>query len=356
MLTFCTLFNKVYLDKGLALFDSLKQTSSSFQLYVLSMDDITYKVLSDQNEPNLIPIKLEDFENDELQKAKANRKFSEYCWTCSSWLVSYILDTYHPDYCTYIDADLYFYSDPSVIIDEMKEKNASVQVISHHFADLISEQASISVGKYCVEFNTFRNDNNGRMLLDIWKGQVLKDCSVNKKKGICGDQKYLDNWVNDYPFVMEINNVGAGIGPWNLCQYQWHPNDKSSQFVVSRWDRKGPIVFVHYENINYLNESTAISPFVYSWKANKKFIDSLYVPYLQKLKHIKGLLKSQYGIDVLIRVHPNNENVEKKKKSSLFKRLQNALFTDRRAWHSLKVNLQINLPHKLYGHYSIIKF
>lgn len=356
MITLCTLFNKVYLDKGLVLFESLKQVSSSFQLYVLAMDDITYKVLSDQNEPSLIPIKLQDFENDELLKAKSNRKFGEYCWTCSSWLISYILDTYQSEYCTYIDADMCFYSDPSVIIDEMKEKNASVQVISHHFADLISEQASIPVGKYCVEFNTFKNDANGRMLLDIWKKQVLEDCSINKEKGICGDQKYLDNWVSDYPFVMETENVGAGLGPWNICQYKWHPKENSPKFVVSRWGKKGPLVFVHFENITYQDESKAYTPFVYSWKANKKFINSLYVPYLQKLKHIKVKLKSQYGVDVLIKVHPNNENVEKNNRASFLKSLYNTFFVDRRAWHSLKVNLLINIPHKFYGHYSIINF
>ncbi len=356
MLTFCTLFNKVYLDKGLVLFESLKQSSSSFLLYVLAMDDDTFKVLSDQNEKNLIPIKLQDFENDDLLNAKSNRKFGEYCWTCSSWLISYILDRYQPEYCTYIDADMYFYSDPLVIIDEMKEKNASVQVISHHFADLISEQASIPVGKYCVEFNTFRNDENGRMLLDIWKGQVLEDCSINKEKGICGDQKYLDNWVKDYPFVIETNNVGAGLGPWNLCQYRWHSNEKSSEFVVSRWGRKGTIVFVHFENITYIDECTAKSDFVYSWKADKKFIDALYVPYLQKLRDIKNMLRNRYGIDVMIKIHPNNEGKIKKVKTSVIKRMIRTIFFEKRTIHSLKVNFYINIPRILFQHYSIIKF
>lgn len=356
MITLCTLFNKVYLDKGLALFDSLKQTTPSFVLYVLAMDDITFTVLSDQKETSLVPIKLQDFENEELIKAKSNRKFGEYCWTCSSWLISYILDIYQPEYCTYIDADMFFYSDPSVIIQEMKEKNASVQVISHHFADLISEQASIPVGRYCVEFNTFKNDANGRMLLDVWKNQVLEDCSINKEKGICGDQKYLDNWVKDYPFVIETENVGAGLGPWNLCQYRWHPKDNRSKFVVSRWGRKGPLVFVHFENITYIDESMAHSPFVYSWKADKKFIDALYVPYLQLLRQEKSMLKEKYGIDVLIKIHPNNEGEKKKGGDGLIIRLVKALFIDKRAIHSFKVNLFINLPKRLYGSYSIIKF
>ena len=356
MLTFCTLFNKVYLDKGLVLFESLKKSSSSFQLYVLAMDEITYKVLSDQNEPNLIPIKLQDFENDDLLKAKSNRKFGEYCWTCSSWLISYILNCYQPEYCTYIDADMYFYSDPSVIIDEMKEKNASVQVISHHFADLIREQASIPVGKYCVEFNTFKNDVNGKMLLDIWKKQVAEDCSYNKEKGICGDQKYLDNWVINYSFVMETENVGAGLGPWNLCQYRWHPKDKNSEFVVSRWGKKGPLVFVHFENITYIDEYTAYSKFIYSWNANKKFIDKLYVPYLQKLRIIKRVLKRKYEIDELIKIHPNHENEIVKKKEGILRKIKHIFIDNKRVVYSLKVNLLINLPKRLYGHYSIIKF
>ena len=159
-MTFCTLFNSGYLDKGLALIHSLDHNASSYRLYVLAMDDKCYKVLCDYDYPNVIPIRLEEFENEELLCVKPSRKLGEYYWTCSSWLISYVLDTYKPDYCTYVDADLYIFSEPSVIIEEMTRRKASVQIVSHRFADVINEHACKGVGRYCVEFNTFKNYKN----------------------------------------------------------------------------------------------------------------------------------------------------------------------------------------------------
>ena len=119
MMTLCTLFNVNYLDKGLALYESLENVSNNFVLYVLAMDDKCYEILSDLKLPHIIPIKLIDFENEDLLKVKPTRSIGEYCWTCSSNLIRYVIDTYKPEYCTYIDADLFFYSDPYQIIEEM---------------------------------------------------------------------------------------------------------------------------------------------------------------------------------------------------------------------------------------------
>ena len=41
----CTLFNFYYLDKGLALYESLERVCEDFVLYVLAMDDDCYAYL-----------------------------------------------------------------------------------------------------------------------------------------------------------------------------------------------------------------------------------------------------------------------------------------------------------------------
>ena len=35
-----------------------------------------------------------------------------------------------------------------------------------------------------------------------------------------GDQKYLDEWPDLYSSCHIIENMGAGIAPWNYCQYE----------------------------------------------------------------------------------------------------------------------------------------
>ena len=77
----CTLYNSLYLDKGLVLYDSLCECAKDFKLYVLCMDDKCYEVLADLHQEHTIPIRLSDFENgdEKLLKAKENRSFGEYC-------------------------------------------------------------------------------------------------------------------------------------------------------------------------------------------------------------------------------------------------------------------------------------
>ena len=56
----CTLYNSLYLDKGLVLYDSLCECARDFKLYVLCMDDKCFDVLTRMNQANHIPVRLAD--------------------------------------------------------------------------------------------------------------------------------------------------------------------------------------------------------------------------------------------------------------------------------------------------------
>ena len=142
--TLCTLYNSLYLDKGLVLYDSLKACAKDFELYVLCMDEKCYEVLMDLGEKNLRPIQLAAVENKEILKAKSNRTTAEYCWTCTSRLIQYILATYQPECCTYIDADMYFYHDPQLLVDEMLNAGKSVMMVPHRFTSQNESEAQRS--------------------------------------------------------------------------------------------------------------------------------------------------------------------------------------------------------------------
>ena len=61
-------------------------------------------------------ISLKEFEDEELLRIKPSRSIAEYCWTCTSSTILYVLEKYKVESCTYLDADLFFYSSPSPII------------------------------------------------------------------------------------------------------------------------------------------------------------------------------------------------------------------------------------------------
>lgn len=301
-MTLCTLFNSLYLDKGLVLYDSLLENSGDFMLYVLCMDEKCYEVLTHLNLQFLSPIRLVDFEDEELLKIKKTRSLGEYCWTCSSSLIRYILQTYDTEYCTYVDADMYFYSDPSVVIDEMKMKGASVQVVGHRFNKYDAKHRSHILGTYCVEFNTFKNDENGLKLLNRWRNQCLEYCKIDGDGVHWADQKYLDGWCDKYSYCIETQNLGMGIAPWNIAQYKLMSNSPS--LVVFSHNKAYQVVFYHFENIEYLSENVVKMNVFKEWNVDKDLVEVLYRPYLSKIREKKTILKEKYGIDILLKTHP----------------------------------------------------
>lgn len=303
----CTLYNSLYLDKGLVLYDSLCECAKDFKLYVLCMDDKCYEVLTDLHQEYHIPVKLSDLESDnvELVTAKGNRPIGEYCWTCSSSFIKFVLGNYNEPICTYIDADMYFYHDPQVLVDEMLSARKSVMMVPHRFSQRNEKEAKI-VGTYCVEFNTFLNDEAGNKVLNHWHSQCLECCS-NIGDGIhWGDQKYMDEWPKLFSQSVHVcNNLGAGIAPWNIDRYKEFDGNNNT-LVYNETGESLPIVFYHFQSLVYKTHYLIYTGIPSNLGGiDYGFIDSLYCDYLCKIEKKKCLLKDKYNISTYIRQHPS---------------------------------------------------
>ena len=303
MTNLCTLFDSNYLDKGIVLYHSLERVSKAFCLYVLAMNEKCFEVLTDLNYPHLKPVRLEDFENEELIKAKGNRSRGEYCWTCSSSLIKYLLTTYDLDYCTYIDSDMCFYQDPQILIDEMVYAGAFAQVVEHRFAK--GDDRSWRVGTYCVEFNTFKNDKIGLQILNEWVEKCLDSCKQASDGIHWGDQKYLDPIVEKYrDYVNVLQNLGGGVAPWNIAQYKGISSIGNAIVFQEKSTKKMfELVFYHFEGITYLNRNKALVP-TYLDSGSNRILTGLYADYLNKIEQAKKILRAKYGIDHVIKEHP----------------------------------------------------
>ncbi len=299
----CTLYNSLYLDKGLVLYDSLCECAKDFKLYVLCMDDKCYEVLTDLHREHIIPIRLIDFEegDKDLLVAKSNRPIGEYCWTCSSSFIRFILKKYKESICTYIDADMYFYSDPQILIDEMLAVGKSVMITPHRFPTK-DEKLAKTVGIFCVEFNTFCNDPESLEVLEYWRSRCLECCS-NLGDGVhWGDQKYLEELVQKFQCVHVCANLGAGVAPWNFQSYTLGTDRK---LVVKDDMNEIPLVFYHFQGLSYISERYIMTGI----EKNRSDIDYsllnlLYLDYLQKIQSKKKYLKNRFCLDVMIKVHP----------------------------------------------------
>ena len=311
--TLCTLYNSLYLDKGLVVYDSLKECAKDFELYVLCMDDKCYEVLSDIGEERLKPIRLSDVENEGMLEAKSNRGVAEYCWTCSSRLIQYILETFKPTNCTYIDADMYFYQDPQFLVDEMLYAGKSVMMVPHRFTER-NQHLAQRVGTYCVEFNCFKNDEAGLKVLNHWHQKCLECCS-NLGDGIhWGDQKYMDEWPVLFKDEVHIcQHPGAGIAPWNIELYRDYNDNTGVSLLYERSGERIPIVFYHFQSVSYITREIVRTGIKVNHYTDYGMVDSLYRPYLQMIDKAKEFLAKKYNINLLITSHPSLNSAKWKK-------------------------------------------
>lgn len=296
----------MYLDKGLVLYDSLCESAKDFELYVLCMDEKCYEVLASFEDARLKPIHLYDVENAQMLEAKSNRSMAEYCWTCSARLIQYILESYMPNSCTYIDADMYFYNDPQILIDEMYKAGKSVMMVPHRFPKE-TERLATKVGIYCVEFNCFKNDEAGRLVLNHWHSRCLECCS-NIGDGVhWGDQKYMDEWPILFPDKVHVcEHYGAGVAPWNISLYKKNDCTDLKTILLKQSQGKIDLIFYHFQSVTYKTRKVINTGIMMNHKkVDVELVDSLYYPYLRKIEEKKSFLESKYSINTLIVTHPS---------------------------------------------------
>ena len=294
-MVFCTLFNKNYLSRGLALYHSLAEVCEDFKLYVFAFDNDTYEVLKKLNLPALIPVSLTELEDEELLMVKPTRSFAEYCWTSTSSTILWVLKNKNETSCTYLDADLFFYRSPHILLDEMPA-SASVLITSHNYTRQY-DQSALS-GKYCVQFMYFRNDENGLIALNWWRDRCIEWCYARQEDGKFGDQKYLDDWLTRFSGVHELQHLGC-LAPWNVQQYELtHPDQKT--LTVKKTKAIFDVVFFHFHGVKYFaNGKFILAP--RSYLLSNNFRKYFYAPYLQKLLTIdkdireRGLLRDTMG-------------------------------------------------------------
>ena len=286
MFNFCTLFNKNYLDRGLALHHSLIEScDESFTLYIYPFDQYTYDYLTLKKLKNVIIVAQSQFENQALLNVKTLRTSQEYCWTCTPSIIKFTIEHYRLDHCTYIDADLFFYKSPKILLDEIKINDAILITEHDYYAPYDQSQTS---GIYCVQFIMFKNNNKGMLALNWWVDKCIEWCFCRFEDNKFGDQKYLDDWPERFEGVHVLNRKEEALAPWNIQKYT---KNELKEFPV----------FFHFHSVKQ------IKPFQFyigGYKIPRNAIDKLYVPYLIQLYKNRKILKNE-GIILEVELQPD---------------------------------------------------
>jgi hypothetical protein len=270
---FCTLFDSRYLARALVMYRSLASScTGEFSLYALCMDDEAYSIVMDLALPRIVPLRLADFETQRLLTVKPSRSRGEYCWTCTPFVIGDTLARYGLDEVTYLDADLCFYSSPSPMLQEVRAAGDSVSITPHRYSPQYDYASSCGI--YCVQFVTAKADRRGIEVLQWWQDRCIEWCYARYEAGKFGDQKYLDDWPTRFDGIHVLHDVGAGVGPWNVQQYDLRRGDDGLR-VDGR-----PLVFFHFHDYRYFRGGQ--HDFGH-YRLPRAAIDLIYVPYAQAL-------------------------------------------------------------------------
>jgi hypothetical protein len=291
MITITTLSDKNYLLKGIALYESLIETTKGkFTLHYLCLDDFTYDKLYELKLPHLIPHKIIKYENDkDFKTLISNTKYIEngfcsYCFALASFFTNDIMESLKTKGVFYIDSDIILYEDIEKIINSHKNKSVGIHLhkhvpIGHH------------VGGYNVGVIYFKNNDIGRNVLKWWR-----DCVLDIKNkwyvpyGRVGDQAYLEAFEplfgkeNIFVFDDEIGHAA----PWNFNMIT-HLGNRGMV-----WNGEKQLIhFIHFSQFtpNFKNNSYNIDrDGGKTWgisQLNNVHIKEFYDDYYNRLKNVK---------------------------------------------------------------------
>jgi len=306
MYYFCTLFDINYLTRGIAMYESLMRHCNNFHLYIFPFDSKCYKILQSLNLANVTLVSLDEFEDEELLSVKKSRTIGEYCWTSTSSTILYCIEKYNLDHCTYIDADLFFFESPAILLNEVEDN--SILITDHRYSPQYNRE--YDCGKYCVQFIFFRNDENGLKALRWWRNSCLAWCFNRHEDGKFGDQKYLDDWLDRFKGVVELQHLGGGVAPWNIQQYSILKGGNDFLIREIESEKEFPLVFYHFHELTMIPDLNLFQICSYEIASDIKF--NLYLPYIVHLMRIEHNLETQFR-NLMPRIYNNKSSLEKLK-------------------------------------------
>ena len=286
MRTFTTISDKNYLDKGIALYESINKFLSKYKLFYLCLDKFTFNKIKEINDPNLIPLYIDDeFRNNAAFKILENNNkstpldYSDFHFALGSFFTHHIMEKELPNEVLYVDSDIIFYLNPELIFNAVEKKSIGIILHRHN-------KVGCHVGGYNVGVVYFRNDKTGKECLTWWRNVVMdKSNKWAKVYGVCGDQKYLELFESMFGNVKILDEDVGHAAPWNFRLYKYFGNK-----TIIEWNGKlQPLVFIHFSHFSYTDTSYKVAR-KKEWKLfppSKRYYDE----YWKTLKDIKRRYK-----------------------------------------------------------------
>lgn len=293
---YCTYFDSGYLSRGLALISSLRNHGDHSPVYVLALDEAAAFYLEEYASDNVHVLRIEQLERAEpaLLLLKESRSRMEYYFTCTPLLIRYVMNLQKipGGMSIYLDGDLFFFNDPELVIDDLG--HSSVGIIEHRYTE--SQQKKLSkYGRFNVGWVGFRDDLNGRTLLDWYSEKTLEWCSDKPENGKYADQGYLD-WFPEFQGVKILNSAGFNLAPWNVKRHEIEVNFDNVEKPEISVDEE-PLVFFHFHGLRKIADRYVTGELSYGARLTRSLKNYVYMPYVRELADIESRLLRNESIN-----------------------------------------------------------
>jgi hypothetical protein len=279
------------------------------RFWVLCLDDETFKQLEHLKLEDLELIRIDGFSDLEVLALRDVRAWREFCWTlAASFLNSIIEQSPLGTIVAYVDADCYFFSDLTIITDELNSSN-QILIHEHRFSPdrLMWEKSS---GRFNVGVVAGIVGDQFNSCISNWREQVIAECVLDPENGKCGDQAYLNTWPEKYTKLRIMPQKGAGVGPWNMANYTI--SQESKKIKVDEEN----LIFFHFSRFKIVRLNQIFSVYICAegYEVPKNIEQTIYKEYAKSLIAARRKLAYNYRHSWGI------EKLTTRKKIILFKR------------------------------------
>jgi|CXWL01.1.fsa_nt_gi hypothetical protein len=278
---FVTLFDNNFLPLGMCLYSSLLEHETPFHLWILCMDELVEQNLQRLALSNVSLIPLHEVEDAKLLKIKPTRSRAEYCWTLTPFTPQFVFDRDpQAKRVTYLDADLFFFASPKLLLDEFEYSGKHVLITEHAYDPRYERFGRAKrAGRFCVQFMTFRRSPEAAKVMRWWQERCLEWCYARVEDGKYGDQKYLDQWPILFEHEVHIlQQKEKTLAPWNVRYFE-----HQGQGIVNP-------VFYHFHGLRILSQDRLL---LYSGYQIGKAAFTLYQTYLSYLFEALQLMQEK---------------------------------------------------------------
>lgn len=241
-MVFCIKIDHNFLDRGLALYTSLRQFHPDAQLVITALTPETHAFLRDHNLKGVHVVTVETIakQHPEISSIRGTRTEAEFAFTLTPFTVLEALKkARRNELVVYLDADTMLFNSLSGILQEQGE--ADVMRTPHNFSSHMVEQRRY--GMFNTAFTVFRNSEQGTACASWWADCCLEWCYDRLEGEKFTDQKYIEQFCRICPTTITINHIGLNCAPWNVSGRRF-ASDGRRVTVDGR-----PLILYHYAKV-----------------------------------------------------------------------------------------------------------